>query len=111
MPPNEIGGPSQSRLPQCQHLNRRISITIMEAAQSAPPVGSIVRRHWWRGEVQAPGGARNFIIPVQNNEPATPTIEELGLSAKDVFEARQIRDAEVADGPPRGWPPEGGDAA
>jgi phage N-6-adenine-methyltransferase len=49
-----------------------------------------------RGEVQKPGGARTVIIPDANNErPATVT--ELGLSSKDIFEARQIRDAEEAE--------------
>ena len=49
MPQMRIGRPVPSALPN-HRLIKAISITILEAAQSAPPVGSIVQRHWWRGE-------------------------------------------------------------
>ena len=53
-----------------------------------------------RREVQTAGGARGnqhvAIVPDQNNG-ACPTVTDLGLNRKDVFEARQIRDAEVAE--------------
>lgn len=47
-----------------------------------------------RGEIQTPGGARNFIIPDENNEDSPAKLYEAGLSAKEIHEARQIRDAE-----------------
>ena len=47
-----------------------------------------------RGEVQTPGGARNFNVPKQNNE---PTVDDIGLTRKEVHEARLIRDAEIAE--------------
>ena len=47
-----------------------------------------------RGEVQKAGGNRTSIIPEGNN---APTISEIGLSAKEIHEARQIRDAEEAE--------------
>lgn len=46
-----------------------------------------------RGEAQKAGGARNFIIPDGKNERSTK-VEDLDLTRKDIFEARQIRDAE-----------------
>lgn len=47
-----------------------------------------------RGEVKANGGARNFTVPKQNSEPSAA---DIGLSRKDIHEARIIRDAEKAD--------------
>ena len=43
-----------------------------------------------RGEVQRHGGQGNRDVPGEN----IPTVEDIGLTRKDVFEARQIRDAE-----------------
>lgn len=48
-----------------------------------------------RGEVKANGGARNFSVPDQNSE--IPSAADIGLSRKDIHEARQLRDAEMAD--------------
>ena len=48
-----------------------------------------------RGEVQSPGGDRISIVPDENIAPATVT--DIGLTRKDVFEARRLRDAEDAD--------------
>ncbi|MCO5071115.1 MAG: SAM-dependent methyltransferase [Rhizobiaceae bacterium] len=45
-----------------------------------------------RGEVQSPGGARNFIIPVKKNE--IPSVSDFGINPKDIHEARKLRDAE-----------------
>lgn len=45
-----------------------------------------------RGEVKANGGARNFTVPNKNSE--TPSAADIGLSRKDIYEARIIRDAE-----------------
>lgn len=42
-----------------------------------------------RGEVRSVGN-----VPEQNN---TPTVEDIGLTRKDIYEARQIRDAEEND--------------
>jgi uncharacterized protein YjiS (DUF1127 family) len=42
-----------------------------------------------RGEVRSVGN-----VPSQNN---TPTVQDIGLSRKDIHEARQIRDAEEND--------------
>lgn len=47
-----------------------------------------------RGEVQKPGGDRVSNVPKQNN---APTVADLGISRKDIHEARQIRDAEKVD--------------
>lgn len=44
-----------------------------------------------RGEVKSNGGARNFTVPKQNSEPSAA---DIGLSRKDIHEARIIRDAE-----------------
>jgi hypothetical protein len=48
-----------------------------------------------RGEVQSPGGNRRNIIPDKNNDPAH--VEDIGLTRKQVFDARQIRDAVAQD--------------
>lgn len=45
-----------------------------------------------RGEVQRHGGQGRRDIPEQN----IPSVGDIGLTAKDIHEARQIRDAEVA---------------
>lgn len=45
-----------------------------------------------RGEVAGVG--KRVIIPSGNNK---PTVEDLGITSKDIHEARLIRDAEVAD--------------
>lgn len=48
-----------------------------------------------RGEVQRPGGDRKTInVPDRNNDPAK--VEDLGLTRKQIHDARQIRDAEKA---------------
>lgn len=47
-----------------------------------------------RGEVAEHGGARNFKVPKRNVE---PTATDLGLSRKDIYEARTVRDAEQVD--------------
>ncbi|MFN7177492.1 MAG: hypothetical protein ACK4MX_11465, partial [Thermaurantiacus sp.] len=47
-----------------------------------------------RGEVQKRGGDRVSNVPDRNN---APKAEDIGLTRKDVFEARQLRDAMVAD--------------
>lgn len=47
-----------------------------------------------RGEVQKPGGDRVSNVPGRNN---APTVSDIGLSRKDIHDARLIRDAEVAD--------------
>jgi hypothetical protein len=44
-----------------------------------------------RGEVQKPGGDRVSNVPDRNN---APTVSDLGLSRKDIHEARLVRDAE-----------------
>jgi len=44
-----------------------------------------------RGEVQKPGGDRVSNVPDRNN---APTVQDIGLTRKDIHEARQIRDAE-----------------
>ena len=45
-----------------------------------------------RGEAQKPGGDRRSInIPKENND---PTVKDIGLTSKQVYEARAIRDAE-----------------
>jgi hypothetical protein len=49
-----------------------------------------------RGEVQKPGGDRKTIVPGGNNDP--PTVADLGLSRKQMHNARIIRDA-VKDDP------------
>lgn len=48
-----------------------------------------------RGEAQRAGGDRKTIVPDKNNDP--PTVTDLGLTRKQVHEAREIRDAENAD--------------
>lgn len=48
-----------------------------------------------RGEVAGHGGGRNFKVPDGNVE--TATVSDIGLTRKDIHEARQIRDAEVAE--------------
>lgn len=48
-----------------------------------------------RGEVKSNGGARKFTVPDQNTE--LPSAADIGLSRKDIHEARIIRDAERAD--------------
>jgi hypothetical protein len=49
-----------------------------------------------RGEVQKAGGDRKgkIIIPDQNND---PTVTDIGLTSKEVHEARQVRDAEARE--------------
>jgi hypothetical protein len=47
-----------------------------------------------RGEVQKPGGDRVSNVPDRNN---APTVSDLGLSRKDIHEARLVRDAERVD--------------
>lgn len=47
-----------------------------------------------RGEVAGHGGARNFNVPNENVE---TTAADIGLSRKDIHEARIIRDAEKVD--------------
>lgn len=47
-----------------------------------------------RGEVASHGGDRMSNVPDRND---APTAADLGLSRKDIHEARQIRDAEVAE--------------
>lgn len=44
-----------------------------------------------RGEVQKAGGDRLSIIPEEKN---APKISDIGLSSKEIHEARIIRDAE-----------------
>jgi phage N-6-adenine-methyltransferase len=44
-----------------------------------------------RGEIQRPGGDRTSIIPAENN---AATLADAGLTARDIYDARQIRDAE-----------------
>lgn len=46
-----------------------------------------------RGEVQKAGGDRVSNVPNRNN---APTVDDLGLSRKEIHEARQLRDAEQA---------------
>lgn len=46
-----------------------------------------------RGEVQPHGGQGKRDIPDEN----IPSVGDIGLSAKDIYEAREIRDAEEAD--------------
>jgi len=48
-----------------------------------------------RGEVKANGGARNFSVPNKNSE--IPSAADIGLSRKQIYDARKIRDAEVAE--------------
>lgn len=48
-----------------------------------------------RGEVRRPG-QRGKAIPGENSF-SPPTVDEAGLSAKEIHEARQVRDAEKAD--------------
>ncbi|MDH2092721.1 hypothetical protein N5K21_28930 [Rhizobium pusense] len=48
-----------------------------------------------RGEIASHGGGRNFKVPEGNVE--TITTADIGLSRKDIHEARIIRDAEVAE--------------
>lgn len=48
-----------------------------------------------RGEVKSNGGARKFSVPQQNSE--LPSAADIGLTRKEIHEARQIRDAEKAD--------------
>jgi hypothetical protein len=43
-----------------------------------------------RGEVQKPGGDRKIIIPHGNNDP--PTVTDIGLSSKLIYQARQTLD-------------------
>ncbi len=51
-----------------------------------------------RGEVETAGGNRMSIIPAGNNGLLQKAkVEEIGLTAKQVHKARQIRDAEAAD--------------
>ena len=46
-----------------------------------------------RGDVQKPGGDRKSInVPNENND--VPTVEDVGLTRKQVHEARAVRDAE-----------------
>jgi hypothetical protein len=47
-----------------------------------------------RGEVQIPGGDRVSKVSKQNN---AATVADIGLTRKEIHEARQIRDAELAD--------------
>lgn len=47
-----------------------------------------------RGEVQTPGGNRRIIVPDGNN---VPKVEDLGLSRKEIHDARHVRDAIVKD--------------
>lgn len=47
-----------------------------------------------RGEVQKPGGDRVSNVPDRN---IAPTVSDIGLSRKEIHEARQVRDAEIAD--------------
>jgi hypothetical protein len=47
-----------------------------------------------RGEVTGHGGDRVSKVPEQN---LAPTVADLGLTKKDIHEARQIRDAEAKD--------------
>jgi hypothetical protein len=47
-----------------------------------------------RGEVQNPGGDRVSKVSKQNN---AATVADIGLTRKEIHEARQIRDAELAD--------------
>ncbi len=47
-----------------------------------------------RGEVQRPGGDRVSNVPERNN---APTVADLGLTRKQIHEARQIRDAEEVE--------------
>lgn len=58
-----------------------------------------------RGEVAGPNEGR----PRRSDAERLPTAADLGLSRKDIHEARQIRDAEKAEPgivgrTPRGWP-------
>lgn len=48
-----------------------------------------------RGEIASHGGGRNFKVPEGNVE--TVTAADIGLSRKDIHEARIIRDAEAAE--------------
>lgn len=43
-----------------------------------------------QGDVQSPGGNRVSNVPERNN---APTVEDLGLTRKQIHEARKIRDA------------------
>lgn len=45
-----------------------------------------------RGEVQTVGGDRKTIVPERNNDP--PTVADLGITRKQIHDARRIRDAE-----------------
>jgi len=47
-----------------------------------------------RGEVQSPGGDRVSNVPNQNN---APTVSDIGLTRKDIHEARLVRNAEATD--------------
>lgn len=48
-----------------------------------------------RGEVESPGGDRKTIIPNGKNDKAK--VNQVGLTAKQVHEARQVRDLEARD--------------
>lgn len=47
-----------------------------------------------RGEVQKPGGDRVSNVPDRNN---APTVADIGLSRKEIHEARALRDAEKVE--------------
>lgn len=47
-----------------------------------------------RGEVKSSGQPRKSIVPNENN---TPSVSDIGLTRKQVHEARQLRDAEKAN--------------
>ena len=47
-----------------------------------------------RGDVAKAGGDRMSIIPDENN---APTSTDIGISSKEIHEARQVRDAEKVD--------------
>lgn len=48
-----------------------------------------------RKEIKANGGARNFTVPDENSE--LPSAADIGLTRKEIHEARVIRDAEEID--------------
>lgn len=86
------------RLAKAKQAHDEVITTVYRAQADALEIEALAKRRLAdeydaaqeRGEVQSRGGD-------QSSKAELPTSADLGLSRKDIHEARQIRDAEVAD--------------
>jgi len=91
-----------ARLQKAKHAHDELIAATHRAQADALEIEALAKRRLAdeydaaqeRGEVASHGGARNFKVSEGNVE-ILPDVEDIGLTRKDIYEARKIRDAEV----------------